>query len=97
MTAPDLRIVGSPSAADIDPSASFFLIVADYDQGFFCVEGPMSDDRLWNNAARHARDNFHRRVVCGPSGPDRDSLAADFQRTEKLGGVPPGSILKPRQ
>jgi hypothetical protein len=39
MTAPDLRIVGSPSAADIDPSASFFLIVADYDQGFFCVEG----------------------------------------------------------
>jgi hypothetical protein len=35
--------------------------------------------------------------VCGPSGPDRNTLAADFQRTEKLGGVPPGSILKPRQ
>ena len=90
-------VVGSPSAADIDPFASFFLIVADYDQGFFCVEGPMSDDRPWNNAARHARDNFHRRVVCGPSGPDRDRLAADFPRTEKLGAVPPGSILKPRQ
>jgi hypothetical protein len=57
----------------------------------------MTNDQPWNNAARHARDNFHRRVVCGPSGPDRDKLAADFQRTEKLGGVPPGSILKPRQ
>jgi hypothetical protein len=97
MTAPDLRIVGSPSAADTDPSAPFFLIVADYDQGFFCVEGPMTNDRPWNNAVRHVRDNFHRRVACGPSGADRNKLAADFQRTEKLGGVPPGSILKPRQ
>jgi hypothetical protein len=44
----------------------------------------MTDDRPWNNAARHARDNFHRRVVCGPSGPDRDKLAADFQRTPAL-------------
>jgi hypothetical protein len=25
--------------------AAFFLIVADYDQGFFSVEGPMTDDR----------------------------------------------------
>ena len=97
MTAPDLRIVGSPSAANIDPSAAFFLIVADYDRELFCVEGPMTNDQPWNNAARHARDNFDRRVVCGPSGPDRDKLAADFQRTEKLGGVPPGSIVKPRQ
>ena len=97
MTAPDLRIVGSPSTADTDPSAAFFLIVADDDRELFCVEGPMTNDQPWNNAARHARDNFHRRVVCGPSGPDRDKLAADFQRTEKLGGVPPGSILKPHQ
>jgi hypothetical protein len=49
MTAPDLRIVGNPPVADTDPSASFFLIVADYDQRFFCVEGPMTDDRPWNN------------------------------------------------
>jgi hypothetical protein len=97
MTAPDLRIVANPLAADTDPAASFFLIVADYDRELFCVEGPITDDRPWNNAARHARDNFHRRVVCGPSGPDCDRLAIDFQRTEKLGGVPPGSILKPRQ
>jgi hypothetical protein len=25
--------------------ATFFLIVADHDQGFFSVEGPMTDDR----------------------------------------------------
>jgi hypothetical protein len=97
MTAPDLRVVGKPPAAGTDPSASFFLIVADHDQGFFCVEGPMTDDRPWKNAARHARDNLHRRVVCGPSGADRDKLATDFQRAEKLGGVPPGSIVRPRQ
>jgi hypothetical protein len=97
MTAPDLRVVGNPPEAAADPSASFFLIVADHDQGLFSVEGPMADDRTWNNAARHARGNLHRRVVCGPSGPDRDELAADFQRTERLGGVPSGSILKPRQ
>ena len=83
--------------AETNPSASFFLIVADYDRKFFCVEGPMTDDQPWNNAARHARDNFHRHVVCGPSGLDPKKLAADFQRTEKLGGVPPGSILKPRR
>ena len=97
MTAPDLRIVGSPSATDTDPSASFFLIVADYDRGFFCVEGPMTNDAPWHNAARHARDHFHRRIVCGPSSPDRDKLATGFHCIEKLVSVPPGSILKPRQ
>jgi hypothetical protein len=32
--------------------APFFLIVADRDQGFFSVEGPMTDDRPWINAVR---------------------------------------------
>jgi hypothetical protein len=27
--------------------APFFLIVSDLDQRFFCVEGPMTDDRPW--------------------------------------------------
>jgi hypothetical protein len=79
------------------PAPFFFLVVADYDQGFFSVEGPMTDDRSWNNAARHARDQFGRRVVCGPAGPDRNALAIEFQRAEKFAGVPPGSILRPRQ
>jgi hypothetical protein len=76
--------------------APFFLIVSDLDQRFFCVEGPMTDDRPWINAARHARDQLHRRVLCGPAGPDRNALAAEFQRTKKFAGVPPGSILRPR-
>jgi hypothetical protein len=79
---------------------AFFLIIiiiiADHDQGFFCVEGPMTDDRPWKNAAMSARNN-QRRIECGPADPDRDALAADYQRAHKLGGVPPGSILRPRR
>jgi len=56
----------------------FFLIVADHDRGVFSVEGPMTDDGPWNNAARHARDRHQRRVACGPTGPDRDALAAEY-------------------
>jgi hypothetical protein len=97
MNAPHLRVVGESSVAGADPSAQFFLIVADHDQGFFAVEGPMTDDHSWNNAARHARDAFGRNVVCGPAGPDRDALAAAFRQAEKLAGVPPGSIIRPRQ
>jgi hypothetical protein len=74
----------------------FFLIIADHDQGLFAVEGPMTDDRRWQNAARHARDRRGRHIVCGPAGPDRNALAAEFQRAEKLAGVPPGSIVRPR-
>jgi hypothetical protein len=96
MTAPHLRVVGNEPMSDDRPSKPFFLVVADHDQGFFSVEGPMTDDQSWNNAARHARDNLHRHVVCGPAGPDRDALAAEFQRAEKLAGVPPGSIVRPR-
>jgi hypothetical protein len=50
----------------IDQPAPFFLIVADHDQGFFCVEGPMTDDRPWKNAVRHAHDQLGRHVMCGP-------------------------------
>ena len=96
MSGPHLRVVGDLPGSDGAPAAPFFLIVADYDQGFFAVEGPMTDDHPWTNAARHARDVFGRRVGCGPAGPDRDALAADFQRTEKLAGAPPGSIVRPR-
>jgi hypothetical protein len=73
---------------------SFYLIVNDHDRGVFCIEGPMTDDRAWEAAARFARNKQHR-VVCGPSGPDREALAAEFRRGQKLAGVPPGSILRP--
>jgi Phage integrase, N-terminal SAM-like domain len=68
---PHLRIVDDPPASDREPAAPFFLIVADHDQGVFAVEGPMTDDQPWSNAARHARDTFGRHVTCGPTGPRR--------------------------
>jgi hypothetical protein len=80
---------------DDEHAVPFFLIVTDHDLGFFSVEGPMTDDRPWNAAASHAR-NHQRRIVCGPSGQDRDELAAEYRRTHKLAGVPPGSIVRPR-
>jgi hypothetical protein len=69
-----------------EPAVPFFLIVTDHDRGVFPVEGPMTDDRGWNEAATYAR-NHHHRIVCGPSGADRDALAAEFSRTHKLAGV----------
>jgi len=81
--------------SDARPPEPFFLIVADHDRGFFSVEGPMTDDQPWQSAARRARDN-QRHVECGPVGPDRAALAAEYQRAHKLAGVPPGSIVRPR-
>ena len=80
---------------EADPALPFYLIVTDHDRGFFAVEGPMTDDRLWNEAAAFAR-NQQRRIVCGPTGADRDALAAEYRLTHKLAGVPPGSIVRPR-
>jgi hypothetical protein len=79
---------------DDEPKQPFFLIVFDEDRGVFSVEGPMIDDRPWQSAARRARDQ-QRRIACGPSGADRDALAAEFRRSRKLAGVPPGSIVRP--
>jgi hypothetical protein len=74
----------------------FFLIIADHDQEFFCVEGPMTDDRPWQDGALVARNNG-RKIACGPVGPDRDALAAEYRSAHKLAGVPPGSILRPHR
>jgi hypothetical protein len=81
--------------SDPNPTEPFFLIVADFDTGLFSGEGPMIDDGPWQLAAGHAREK-HRRVVCGPSGPGRDSLTDEFQQAHNMCGVPPGSIVRPR-
>ena len=78
-----------------DPGQPFYLIVTDHDCGVFAVEGPMTDDHPWQSAAREARSH-QRQIVCGLSGTDRDELATEYQRTHKLAGVPPGSIVRPR-
>ncbi len=78
--------------ADAQP---FYLIVANHDRGLFAVEGPMTDDRPWLAAEREAR-RHQRRIKCGPAGPDRDKLAAEYREGHRLaGGVPRGSILRP--
>ncbi|HTU24445.1 MAG TPA: hypothetical protein VMF30_03540 [Pirellulales bacterium] len=78
-----------------DPGQPFYLIVTDHDRGVFAVEGPMTGDRPWQEAAGHAW-NYQRRIVCGPAGTDRDALAADYRHAHRLAGVPPGSIVRPR-
>jgi hypothetical protein len=80
---------------EAEPTQPFYLIVADHTHGIFAAKGPMNDDRPWQSAARKARDYRQRKIACGPSGPDREALAAEFRRTNKLTGVPPGTILRP--
>jgi len=83
--------------SDDDTVAPFFLVVTDHDRGVFAVEGPMTDDRSWQSAARAARDH-QQRITCGPAGPDRDALAAEYGSQHKfITGVPPGSIMRPRR
>ncbi|HME27829.1 MAG TPA: hypothetical protein VKI44_42015 [Acetobacteraceae bacterium] len=82
---------------EADRAQPFFLIVTNHDRGVFSVEGPMTDDRPWKDAARYARDQHQRRITCGPTGPDRDALAAEHRRAHKLAGVPPGSIVRPHR
>ncbi len=73
----------------------FYLIVTDEDRGVFAVEGPMTEDRAWQSAAKEARNHRHR-ISCGPTGPDCDELAAEYRREHQLAGVPPGTIMRPR-
>jgi hypothetical protein len=46
----------------------FYLIVTDHDRGVFAVEGPMTDDKHWQDAAREAR-NHQRRITCARPPP----------------------------
>jgi hypothetical protein len=80
---------------DQNSTEAFFLIVADLDAEFFSVEGPMTDDGPWNLVAGRARESG-RSAQCGPRGPNRETLSADYQQTHKLRGVPPGTILRSR-
>ena len=80
---------------ETEPAPPFYLIVTDHDRGMFAVEGPMTDERPWQDAATIAR-NHQRRIACGPAGANRDELAAEYRRVHMLAGVPPGSILRPR-
>ena len=82
-----------PTDGDPPPLHLWLIADADHDRGVFAVEGPMTDDRPWEAAARFARSDEHR-ITCGPRGTDRDALAAEFRRAHNFAGVPPGSILR---
>ena len=78
--------------SDPNPTEPFFLIVAEHDRRVFAVEGPITDDRPWEAAAKFARSD-ELRITCGPRGTDRDTLAAEFRHAHNFAGIPPGSIL----
>lgn len=81
----------TPEASEAE---TFYLIVTDHDRGVFAVEGPMTDDKRWQAAAREARNHEHL-ITCGPAGPDRDALAAEYRsKHRQLTGVPPGSVVR---
>jgi hypothetical protein len=82
--------------SEVRPPEPFYLVIADRSLGVFCIEGPMTDDARWQSAARRARERG-RQVVCGPSGPDQNVLAAECRRAHNLAGVPPGSIIRPNR
>lgn len=50
----------------------FVLIVVDHDAKKFCVEGPMVDDRSWNDAICDAQE-AGRNVSCHTPGGDARS------------------------
>jgi hypothetical protein len=60
-------------ASDAPSISPFYLIVADHDRGFFSVEGPMTDDRPWTAAARHARNSYRGKTTGTgiPCAPER--------------------------
>ena len=53
----------------------FVLVVVDRDTDEFTVEGPMSDDRLWNSAVVNAQ-RVGRNIRCFSMGNIRPDVAA---------------------
>ena len=71
----------------------FVLVVVDRDTGEFSVEGPMSDDQLWNSAVVNAQ-RVGRNIRCFSMG----NIAPDVAATKWLssyGGrrIESGSIV----
>ena len=58
---------------------------------------PAAIDCPWSARAACLHQDVRRvACTCGPTGPDRDALAREFQRTHGgFAGVPPGSIVRP--
>ena len=74
----------------------FVLVVVDRDVGEFTIEGPMIDDRPWNNAVVDAQ-RVGRNLRCFSMGDlAPEAAAAEWQA--KYGGIrlAAGSIVSPQ-
>ncbi len=56
------------SNAPATPGQPFYLVVTNQDRGVFSVEGPMSDDRPWYDAASDPISARRRCARCSPTG-----------------------------
>jgi hypothetical protein len=75
---------------------AFVLIVVDRDTGEFTVEGPMTDDRPWNNAVVNAQ-RAGRNIRCFAMrimAPD--DAAAEWQMQYGGQRIAAGSIVTPK-
>ena len=71
----------------------FYLIITDQDNGTFSVEGPMTDDRLWNHAVVVAQKSG-RQVRCSTaSGSSAEDTARNWLQRYSGKQVPPGEIV----
>ena len=71
----------------------FYLIITDKDNGTFSVEGPMTDDRLWNHAVVVAQ-KAGRQVRCSPAnGLSAGDTARDWLQRYSGKQVLPGEIV----
>jgi hypothetical protein len=79
-----------PRESRVEP---FYLIVIDKDDGRFSVEGPMTDDRLWNQAVVVAQKSG-RQVRCSTaSGSSAEDAARNWLQWYSGKQVPPGEIV----
>jgi hypothetical protein len=71
----------------------FYLVITDKDNGTFSVEGPMTDDRLWNHAVVVAQKSG-RRVRCSTaSGSSTEDTARNWLQRYSGKQVLPGAIV----
>jgi len=64
--------------------APFYLTVVDNDSNTFRIEGPMVDDRPWNDAVVEAQEQG-RRVTCSSSPADERRQSDIISYQQKLG------------
>src|ERR1700751_775319 len=71
----------------------FYLIITDKDNGTFCVEGPMTDDRLWNHAVVVAQ-KLGRQVCCATASDlSAEDTAQNWLQRYSGKQVLPGEIV----